>query len=274
MLYFYPKDNTPGCTTEAMQFRDRYKDFVKAGAVRVRRLARQHGVARQIQGQNLELPFDLIADTEEKLCHMFGVVKNKIMYGKKVKGIERSTFLIDANGVLRAEWRGLKVAGHVDEVLKAVKALKKARLKPRCRAVRRHDAAPHDTCSREQRFTPLRRQSRTADCAAFLFCQASPTTACHCPSRPPPKPPCCPPPTTKPRPLPAPGRALAAAQRRPELRNVALNLPAAPPSAASPRRPSAGPAHAAASAGRRGPSARASRAAPARPRCSCSTPTC
>src|ERR671926_345463 len=76
--------------------------------------------------QALELPFELIADTEEKLCHMFGVVKNKIMYGKKVKGIERSTFLIDGSGVLRAEWRGLKVAGHVEEVLKAVKTLKKA----------------------------------------------------------------------------------------------------------------------------------------------------
>ena len=75
-------------------------------------------------------PFELIADTEEKMCHMFGVVKNKIMYGKKVKGIERSTFLIGPDGVLREEWRGLKVVGHVDEVLKAVKALKKANGKP------------------------------------------------------------------------------------------------------------------------------------------------
>jgi len=74
----------------------------------------------------LDLPFELIADTEEKLCHMFGVVKNKIMYGKKVKGIERSTFLFGMDGVLRQEWRGLKVPGHVDEVLKSVKALKKA----------------------------------------------------------------------------------------------------------------------------------------------------
>lgn len=73
----------------------------------------------------LELPFELIADTEEKMCHMFGVVKNKIMYGKKVKGIERSTFLIGADGLLKEEWRGLKVPGHVDDVLKAVKALKK-----------------------------------------------------------------------------------------------------------------------------------------------------
>lgn len=125
VLYFYPKDHTPGCTTEAMQFRDRHKDFVKAGAV-LFGVSRDNMASHEKFRQNLELPFDLIADTEEKLCHMFGVVKNKIMYGKKVKGIERSTFLIDAHGVLRAEWRGIKVAGHVDEVLKAVKELKKA----------------------------------------------------------------------------------------------------------------------------------------------------
>ena len=74
--------------------------------------------------RSLELPFELIADTEEKLCHMFGVVKNKIMYGKKVKGIERSTFLVNPEGILVQEWRGLKVPGHVDEVLKAVKSIK------------------------------------------------------------------------------------------------------------------------------------------------------
>jgi thioredoxin-dependent peroxiredoxin len=125
VLYFYPKDNTPGCTTEAMQFRDRHKDFVKAGAL-VIGVSRDNMTSHEKFRQNLELPFELIADTEEKLCHMFGVVKNKIMYGKKVKGIERSTFLIDGSGVLRAEWRGIKVAGHVDEVLKAVKLLKKA----------------------------------------------------------------------------------------------------------------------------------------------------
>jgi len=124
VLYFYPKDNTPGCTTEAMQFRDRHKDFVKAGAV-VLGVSRDNMASHDKFKQTLELPFELIADTEEKLCHMFGVVKNKIMYGKKVKGIERSTFLIDASGVLRAEWRGIKVAGHVDEVLKEVNALKK-----------------------------------------------------------------------------------------------------------------------------------------------------
>ncbi|WP_374675878.1 peroxiredoxin [Ideonella sp.] len=125
VLYFYPKDNTPGCTTEAMQFRDQHGEFVKAGAV-VFGVSRDNMASHDKFKQNLELPFDLIADTEEKLCHMFGVVKNKIMYGKKVKGIERSTFLIDGTGVLRAEWRGIKVAGHVDEVLQAVKDLKKA----------------------------------------------------------------------------------------------------------------------------------------------------
>jgi peroxiredoxin Q/BCP len=125
VLYFYPKDHTPGCTTEAMQFRDRHKDFQKAGAV-VFGVSRDNMASHDKFRQNLELPFELIADTEEKLCHMFGVVKNKIMYGKKVKGIERSTFVIDAHGLLRAEWRGIKVAGHVDEVLKVVKELKKA----------------------------------------------------------------------------------------------------------------------------------------------------
>src|SRR3954451_18288768 len=125
VLYFYPKDNTPGCTTEAMQFRDAYTEFVKAGAV-LFGVSRDNMASHEKFKTTFELPFDLIADTEEKLCHMFGVVKNKIMYGKKVKGIERSTFLIDPQGVLRNEWRGIKVAGHVDEVLKAVKALKTA----------------------------------------------------------------------------------------------------------------------------------------------------
>ena len=128
VLYFYPKDHTPGCTTEAMQFRDKYKDFVKLGAA-VFGVSRDNMKSHDEFKQNLELPFELVADTEEKMCHMFGVVKNKIMYGKKVKGIERSTFLINEEGVLTHEWRGLKVPGHVEEVLKAIKslnALKKA----------------------------------------------------------------------------------------------------------------------------------------------------
>jgi len=122
VLYFYPKDHTPGCTTEALQFRDKHKEFIKAGAT-VFGVSRDNLASHDKFKANLELPYELIADTEEKLCHMFGVVKNKIMYGKKVKGIERSTFLIDAGGVLREEWRGIKVADHVDEVLQAVNAL-------------------------------------------------------------------------------------------------------------------------------------------------------
>jgi peroxiredoxin Q/BCP len=108
-----------------MQFRDKYKDFVKVGAL-VLGVSRDNMKSHDDFKAKLELPFELIADTEEKMCHMFGVVKNKIMYGKKVKGIERSTFLIGTDGTLKQEWRGLKVPGHVEEVLQAVKDLKKA----------------------------------------------------------------------------------------------------------------------------------------------------
>ncbi len=122
VLFFYPKDNTPGCTTEAMQFRDHYQDFIDAGA-QVFGVSRDNMKSHDEFKAKLELPFELIADTEEKMCHMFGVVKNKIMYGKKVKGIERSTFLVGADGLVKEEWRGLKVPGHVEEVLTAVKSL-------------------------------------------------------------------------------------------------------------------------------------------------------
>lgn len=125
VLYFYPKDNTPGCTSEAEQFRDHFEAFQKAGAV-VFGVSRDNMKSHDEFKAKLGLPFELIADTEEKMCHMFGVVKNKIMYGKKVKGIERSTFLINAQGILVQEWRGLKVPGHVEEVLKAVQALNNA----------------------------------------------------------------------------------------------------------------------------------------------------
>ena len=108
-----------------MQFRDKFKDFTKTGAV-IFGVSRDNMRSHDSFKEKLELPFELIADTEEKMCHMFGVVKNKIMYGKKVKGIERSTFLMGPDGILKQEWRGLKVPGHVDEVLKAVKALKKS----------------------------------------------------------------------------------------------------------------------------------------------------
>ena len=128
ILYFYPKDNTPGCTTEAMQARHKFNEFEKAGAI-IFGVSRDNMKSHDEFKEKLELPFELIADTEEKMCHMFGVVKNKIMYGKKVKGIERSTFLVNADGILVQEWRGLKVPGHVEEVLKAVKALNKASAK-------------------------------------------------------------------------------------------------------------------------------------------------
>jgi thioredoxin-dependent peroxiredoxin len=123
ILYFYPKDFTPGCTAEADQFKIKYEEFSQIGA-EVFGVSRDNMRSHDDFRCKQALPFGLVADTEEKLCHMFGVVKNKIMYGKKVKGIERSTFLIDAEGIVRKEWRGVKAEGHVEDVLMAVKALK------------------------------------------------------------------------------------------------------------------------------------------------------
>ncbi len=122
ILYFYPKDSTPGCTTEAQQFRDLYPAFVKAGSVVVgvsRDSLRSHENFKAKQN----LPFELLADTEESLCLQFAVIKEKKLYGKLVRGIERSTFVIDGTGVLRREWRGVKVPGHAQEVLDFVKTL-------------------------------------------------------------------------------------------------------------------------------------------------------
>jgi peroxiredoxin Q/BCP len=122
VLYFYPKDNTPGCTTESQEFAAAHARFAKAGAVVVgvsRDSLASHGKFRA----KFELPFPLLADTEEELCALFGVMKQKNMYGKMVRGIERSTFLIDAKGVLREQWRGVKIPGHVDAVLAAVQGL-------------------------------------------------------------------------------------------------------------------------------------------------------
>ena len=122
VVYFYPKDSTPGCTTEAQQFRDLYPDFVAAGAWIVgvsRDSVRSHENFKLKQN----LPFDLLSDADEALCTLFSVVKMKSMYGKQVRGIERSTFVIDASGVLRREWRGVKVPGHAQEVLDFVKTL-------------------------------------------------------------------------------------------------------------------------------------------------------
>ncbi len=122
VLYFYPKDNTPGCTTEGTDFRDRHKEFKRAGC-EVYGVSRDSVRSHENFKAKLKFPFDLLADPEEEVCNQFGVMKQKNMYGRKVRGIERSTFAIDAKGVLAREWRGVKVAGHAEEVLSFVKAL-------------------------------------------------------------------------------------------------------------------------------------------------------
>nr|WP_255710720.1 MULTISPECIES: peroxiredoxin [unclassified Mycetohabitans] len=122
VLYFYPKDNTPGCTTESLAFRDAYPAFKQAGAEIVG-ISRDSVRSHENFQRKLELPFVLVSDADETVCQLFDVVKMKKMYGKPVRGIERSTFLLDAQRVLRREWRGVKVPNHVDEVLAAVQAL-------------------------------------------------------------------------------------------------------------------------------------------------------
>ena len=122
VLYFYPKDNTPGCTTEALQFRELHSRFKNAGAdiFGVSRDSLRSHVGFK---EKLGLPFELIADPDESVCAMFDVIVMKSMYGKKVRGVERSTFVIDAAGKIVKEWRGVKVPGHVDEVLQLVEGL-------------------------------------------------------------------------------------------------------------------------------------------------------
>ncbi len=122
VLYFYPKDNTPGCTTEGEQFRDAYKKFRNAGAVVVG-CSRDSLKSHENFKAKMAFPFELISDPDEKLCAQFDVVKMKNMYGKQVRGIVRSTFVIDGAGRLAHEWRGVKVPGHVAEVLAVVQAL-------------------------------------------------------------------------------------------------------------------------------------------------------
>lgn len=122
VLYFYPKDNTPGCTSEGLAFRDLYAQFCEANAEIVG-VSRDSVKSHDDFKAKFELPFILVSDPEEKLCTLFDVIRNKKLYGKTVRGIERSTFLLDARGVLCREWRGVRVSGHIDEVLKAVQAL-------------------------------------------------------------------------------------------------------------------------------------------------------
>ncbi|HQT31231.1 MAG TPA: peroxiredoxin [Thiobacillus sp.] len=122
VVFFYPKDDTPGCTLEGQEFRDLYADFGKVNTTVV-------GVSRDtLQSHEdfkakFEFPFELLADTEEKACELFGVMKLKNMYGKQVRGVERSTFVFDAEGKLVKSWRGLKAPGHAAEVLAFVQTL-------------------------------------------------------------------------------------------------------------------------------------------------------
>jgi len=123
VLYFYPKDSTPGCTLEGQDFRDNIRKFSSRNT-RILGVSRDKLSSHERFKEKQKFPFDLISDADETLCTMFDVIKEKNMYGKKHMGIERSTFLIDEKGILRNEWRKVKVKGHVDEVLEAVKNLK------------------------------------------------------------------------------------------------------------------------------------------------------
>jgi peroxiredoxin Q/BCP len=122
VLYFYPRDNTPGCTTEGQQFRDLYPQFAKIGAI-VAGVSRDSLKSHENFRTRMAFPFPLLSDADEALCTQFDVIKMKNMYGKQVRGIERSTFVIDASGKLAREWRGVKVPGHAREVLEFVKTL-------------------------------------------------------------------------------------------------------------------------------------------------------
>lgn len=122
VLYIYPKDNSPGCTTEGQQFRDLHREFAKANC-EVYGVSRDALKSHEGFKSKLKLPFELLSDADETACAQFGVIKMKSLYGKKVRGIERSTFVIDREGRLAREWRGVKVPGHAQEVLDFVKTL-------------------------------------------------------------------------------------------------------------------------------------------------------
>jgi peroxiredoxin Q/BCP len=122
VLYFYPKDNTPGCTTEGQQFRDLHAEFAKLGCA-IFGISRDSVKSHKGFKSKMDFPFELLSDPDEAICGLFGVMKMKNMYGKQVRGIERSTFVIDRHGDLRKEWRGVKVPGHAQEVLEFVRSL-------------------------------------------------------------------------------------------------------------------------------------------------------
>ena len=122
VLYFYPKDATPGCTTEGQDFRDRHRKFAHLNCV-ILGVSRDSLASHEKFKAKHGFPFELLSDPDEKLCRQFDVIREKTLYGRKFMGIERSTFLIDTNGKLRREWRKVRVKGHADEVLEACKAL-------------------------------------------------------------------------------------------------------------------------------------------------------
>lgn len=122
VIYFYPKDSTPGCTSQGQQFRDAHADFQAAGA-EIFGISRDGMKSHENFKAKFTFPFDLLSDTEEIACNIFDVIKMKNMYGKQVRGIERSTFIIDRQGMLVHEWRGVKVDGHAKEVLQFIQSL-------------------------------------------------------------------------------------------------------------------------------------------------------
>ncbi len=125
VIYFYPKDSTPGCTTEGQGFRDQYPAFLAANT-QIFGVSRDGLKSHENFKSKQAFPFELISDKDEALCQLFDVIKLKKLYGKEYLGVDRSTFLIDKHGVLRQEWRGVKVPGHVDAVLAAAQVLNKA----------------------------------------------------------------------------------------------------------------------------------------------------
>ena len=122
IVYFYPKDDTPGCTIEGSQFRDLHPDFAKAGFM-LFGVSRDSVSSHEKFKAKMGFPFDLLADTDGTMCKLFDVIKEKNMYGKKVVGVQRSTFIIDKNSEIAKEWRGVKVDGHAQEVLNAAKTM-------------------------------------------------------------------------------------------------------------------------------------------------------
>ena len=123
VIYFYPKDNTPGCTTEGQEFRDAYKKFKKLNT-KILGVSRDSIRSHENFKSKQNFPFELLSDPDERVCKAFGVMKLKSLYGREYMGVDRSTFIVNAKGIIRNEWRNVKVKGHVQEVLESIKDLK------------------------------------------------------------------------------------------------------------------------------------------------------